>query len=828
MYLQGPLKSGKTSFLIDKFINLIKNGAKTSQILIVCANSHKKRLFIDAVKGILAKDNIKGFGEFPVYTFNGIVYNSVLKNWSLIEDIICKTDEASVILPDMSGLETTEYILKHCIGDEDFSDYKSKINLLHQLLRRYRLIYENSLDEIEIDKKSEFLGQTFAQDSKNSLKRLKEKTSRIRTFDYLKQISMFLYLQKNNKIKDFDKIKYLLADDIDEYNYPAQIFIKNLAQKTEEFYFAADAQGGARRGYLCAYPEGWENIKKEIDSPIKEFSCAKPSFNNAIRLFDNITSEKNSKIDNLELFESKTKIEMLDCATNQIDFLLKNGANPDEIMILAPIIDDVAKYGLVQFFEKENIKYQFLSGTKRLLDNKIVYNCLIISQLINYEWQLYPTKFELRMFLSDLIGLSIKSCKKIIDYYGKNKKLPEKTDLQDFENENYNKLLAVIEKAKNEENLYNQIILVFKSLVLQNLTDEIRLDDLNTALKSLNSFYKINEKLKLNKTLKQLEKEWLIQVKITVVSDNPPVAPEVEENSIIITTPQKAVDCEFEKKYQIWLDISDNNWIKDDEGPLYNAWVFQKNWDLNKEYTPELHKKLTMKKTAHLLRKLVICADKEILAFSSQLSIDGNSNTEGLIPFINPESINKKKPSKKITPREDQKPVLTYKSGSMAIPAVPGAGKTTIIQALIIEMIENGIKPEEILVLTYMESAAKNFQDRIKKNCRNLVQTPHISTIHGLALKIIQDENNYTKIGLDSDFTICDDTQKPRIISEICKSNLPVGENEKDWIETNTRGLSKAKLEQIPPEQIKIYLKTSQNQRLEEFLPVYKDYLKIL
>jgi len=67
----------------------------------------------------------------------------------------------------------------------------------------------------------------------------------------------------------------------------------------------------------------------------------------------------------------------------------------------------------------------------------------------------------------------------------------------------------------------------------------------------------------------------------------------------------------------------------------------------------------------------------------------------------------------KIIPREDQKPVLDYLSGKMGISAVPGAGKTTILLALIIKLLERGINPERIFVLTYMDSAARNFRERI-------------------------------------------------------------------------------------------------------------------
>lgn len=103
----------------------------------------------------------------------------------------------------------------------------------------------------------------------------------------------------------------------------------------------------------------------------------------------------------------------------------------------------------------------------------------------------------------------------------------------------------------------------------------------------------------------------------------------------------------------------------------------------------------------------------------------------------------------------------------MAISAVPGAGKTTILLALILKLLDNGVNPENIFVMTYMESAARNFRDRIKNIRQNSSQLPNISTIHGLALRILKENGNFERLGLSSDFEICDDTQRSRIIREI-------------------------------------------------------------
>ena len=67
--------------------------------------------------------------------------------------------------------------------------------------------------------------------------------------------------------------------------------------------------------------------------------------------------------------------------------------------------------------------------------------------------------------------------------------------------------------------------------------------------------------------------------------------------------------------------------------------------------------------------------------------------------------------------REDQLPIIKYECGKMAVPAVPGAGKTFIVTNLVAKLIEEKkLKKGKILILTYMNSAVNNFKVRIKKS----------------------------------------------------------------------------------------------------------------
>jgi len=850
MYIEGPLKSGKSSFLIEKFVELIQSGVLSSEILVITQNSYKKNLFSEKIREKLSETEINGFGELPVFTFNGIVYHSIKSHWSLVEELIPENIGKKLITPNLCELETAELLIKKAIKEinkrenleESLRDYQSHKNLKHQILRRHTLITNNCLDTQEIADKSELLGEQMGIQAQDTLKQVNKCANRYRTYYNLKQIPTFLYLLDNGKL-NFGKIKYLLADDLDEMTYSAQYFIKKLIPQVKEFFIAADTEGSSRRGYLCADSSGYEEIKALNPCEKLVYKSEKPIYNDAQELFTAIKTDKTPNLNYIHLIENSIRhVEMLELIFAKITVLLNNKKySPDDIVIVAPSMDNALKHALKEFFERENIDYQFLTGTKKIFDDSLVFGTLIILQLINEEWRFKPSTFEIRSLLTGMLGISTVFCEEILEKYEKTGMLEVNDEWIDSSQaprndgrffEEYTlrlkNLIKIINKLKEEKtSLSMQVEKIFSELIIANLEKNQDIEEFNRMVDSLLGFEKLM-KTAQNKLF--AEKDWIILMKDTVVSDNPSSAPEIKENCIKIATPQKVIDLEIESKVQIWLDISSIHWIKDDTGPLYNAWVFHKNWQ-GEKYTPQIHKKLILEKTAHVLRKLVLLSNGEIFCYASQIDVSGSENNGGIENFIS-----EKKELKTIkfdfTPREDQAAVLDYKSGKMAISAAPGAGKTKILEALIIKMIQEGINPEKILILTYMDSAARNIRERIKKSCPDLVKFPHISTIHGLGLSIIKQGDNHTLIGLDSDFDICDDTLKFKIMREIY--NKLIKDNDYQHNSFNydyPNAISQAKFLEITSESIAKYLSNKNTELYKElfdFYPVYAEYQRLL
>lgn len=119
--------------------------------------------------------------------------------------------------------------------------------------------------------------------------------------------------------------------------------------------------------------------------------------------------------------------------------------------------------------------------------------------------------------------------------------------------------------------------------------------------------------------------------------------------------------------------------------------------------------------------------------------------------------------------REDQKPIMEYIGGNMAVPAVPGAGKTFIVANLAAKIIEEKRhKPGKVLVVTYMNSAVNNFKSRISTVLKDKGITSsndyEVMTIHSLAMKILKDRPDI--VGVNEEFSVLDDVRKVFYLTE--------------------------------------------------------------
>ena len=787
----------QTKVLVEKYLELISDGVKPSEILVLVQNSTLKKQFTDK---ILDEIKIDAIEKLNVHSFFSIVYNTLVENWCFIENSI--PSDKHFILPNLVGLEVSQFLLKDILKHVNVKGYNSKKSLLHQIFRRYSLIVQNNLTNDEVRERSKILRESFAEDAEIVIKKLLSSTLKTRSLDYLRQTLIFNHVYKNTDY--FKNIKYLLMSDADEMTPVCFEFIKYLKPQLKDWVICFDALGSSRCGYLSADT----SIEcKLVHLFNEEVQNSGEVFTPGEILFSNILEDKHERLKNFTLTSLSKRAEILDFTIEKIQNLFKKNIKPKDITIITPLQDDMLRFTLREKLSK-SCSPLFLSGSEKLIDNTLVKASLnILKLMLGIE----ISAMDFRVILADYVGIPLKYCKDILNNYEKTGRV-QQIELQ-YYNENYGrfceKFLECTADLKDGRAKLSAIVYkMFYSVV--SYVDETKINKFNFFIKQLKDFENV---LGWQRVIERAD-EIIVQIENSIIAENPSSTLEIHDDDLVVATPQKIIDNNISSKYQFWLDVSHSDWVKTDTGPLYNAWVFQADWTKD-EYTVEDDIFLSKQKTARILRKLMLLASDHIFACSSLFDPAGVENLGGIEPYISAGGEDEEvenKPAFKIIPRDDQKPVLDYKNGSMAISAVPGAGKTTILLALIIKLIERGVVPTNIFVLTYMDSAARNFRERIKNMCPNSTLLPNISTIHGLALKIIKENSNFERLNLSSDFDICDDTQRMRILRSIG------GKFTKTELEEFDRAISVLKLQEGNIDT------PSSDKKIEKFKTFYKEY----
>ncbi len=163
-------------------------------------------------------------------------------------------------------------------------------------------------------------------------------------------------------------------------------------------------------------------------------------------------------------------------------------------------------------------------------------------------------------------------------------------------------------------------------------------------------------------------------------------------------------------------------------------------------------------------------------------------------------------------------------NGPIMIIAGAGAGKTLTLMKRLSYMLRTGIKPENIIVLTFTNKAAQEMKARLENEVSNQDTTGlWIGTFHSIFARILRTES--ATIGFRSDFTINDTKDTESLIKQIVKElelNLEVYKP-KDL----QKKISKLKNQLIP---FNIYkqkvdlLENDEKASIPEFAKIYEKY----
>lgn len=117
---------------------------------------------------------------------------------------------------------------------------------------------------------------------------------------------------------------------------------------------------------------------------------------------------------------------------------------------------------------------------------------------------------------------------------------------------------------------------------------------------------------------------------------------------------------------------------------------------------------------------------------------------------------------------ESQRKAVEYIDGPSLVIAGAGSGKTRVLTYKIAYLLQQGVKPWNIMALTFTNKAAREMKERIGKLVgQDLAQHLYMGTFHSIFSRILRSEAQH--IGFTNNFTIYDETDSRSLIKTIIK-----------------------------------------------------------
>jgi len=188
---------------------------------------------------------------------------------------------------------------------------------------------------------------------------------------------------------------------------------------------------------------------------------------------------------------------------------------------------------------------------------------------------------------------------------------------------------------------------------------------------------------------------------------------------------------------------------------------------------------------------------------------------------------------KKTSLNESQKRAIGFEKGPLLVVAGAGTGKTKVITERIKYLVEKlGVKPEEILALTFTEKASQEMLERVGDIMPLGYQEPYIYTFHSFADRILKTDG--IEMGLDVSYKIIPDTSqwllfRKNLFSFKLSYFRPLG-NPTKFISAILKFISRLQDENISPAKFTDFVKNSKTiepdeiNRWDELSAVYEKY----
>lgn len=674
LWIAGTSRTGKTSRLVEEFYRwvrkqLVKPKIKvpanlTSAILVFAANNQNRRELSDRL--VLSVD-----GTYPVVckTPVGFITDEVMLFFPLIfEDLKLKAQFPLRLRP-----ETEQELATQLWRNEpdwlELCELDHEYRLVRQTLDLMQLAGASGVPTEDI---AVMLLQGLSAHNLGSDRQLEQRMGELLlswrswcldrgllTYGLIYEL-YWRYLLPNPKYQGHLNSRYqaVFADDVDDYPAIARDLFEVMLDRGAVGVFTYNPHGKTRLG-LNADPDYLAGLasrchQEQLTPSTPNLSMAFADM--AVKLVTE-TAYLVSAPETIQSIQTISRAELLRQTAEIIIQAVQQGLKPSQIAIIAPGLDEIARYSLIEILAAKNIAVTPLNEQRPIISSPQVRSLLTLLGLVYSNLGRLVERDAIAEMLIVFSKSQIDPVRAglIADYCYQY--LPEYPCLSPVETfprwdrlghqatNAYQKIVSWIEGSKirqQQQSFLTPTILLSEAiehfLTSSSLTSD-RLAILRELMETAQHFWEIDRRLRQNEPSFQTQTATVAQfiqlLRRGTITANPRPLRQFspKKEAVTLATVFQYRQERSSHRWQFWLDASSPLWSQGGAATLFAAPLFLKQWT-GKTWMPEDEYAQDRERLERILRDVMARATEKIFLCHSDLGVNGTEQTGALLPLV--------------------------------------------------------------------------------------------------------------------------------------------------------------------------------------------------
>lgn len=683
LWITGTSRTGKTSRLVTEFCSWVRKQLvrpKTqalpqnlaSAILVFAANNHNRRELSDRL--VLAVE-----GTYPVVckTPVGFITDEVMLFFPLIfEELNLKAQFPLRLRPETEQ-ELATQLWRNESDWQQLCEFDNEYRLVRQTLDLMQLASASGMptEDISFLLQQGLTGIDPSNDRSHLWQRMGELLLSWRswcldrgllTYGLIYEL-YWRYLLPSLQYRQHLQNRYqaVFADDVDDYPAIARDLFEVMLDRGASGVFTYNPDGKIRLG-LNADPDYLEGLadrcQREKLTPITN--------NLAIEFADtavDLVTEESYLVDAPDAIQSLQTISRAELLRQTAEIIIRGirqqQIQPSEIAIIAPGLDEIARYSLIEILAAKNISVKPLNEQRPIISSPLVRSLLTLLCLVYTD---LGRSVERDGIAEMLTVFSQQDCKSIpqidpvragliADYcYHVDPEHPYLSSVESFPRWDrlghqatnaYRRIVDWIEQSKvrqQQQSFLTPTILLSEAIeyFLSNssLTSD-RLAILRELMETAQHFWEVDRRLRQNEPSVQTQSQTIAQFiqllrRGTITANPRPLRQFIPDTgSVTLATVFQYRSLRSDHRWQFWLDASSPLWSQGGAATLFAAPLFLKGWT-GRTWMPEHEYQMDKERLSRILRDVLARAEEKIFLCHSDLGVNGTEQAGALVPLV--------------------------------------------------------------------------------------------------------------------------------------------------------------------------------------------------